>query len=100
MHLDGGDTHAFDRVQQGYAGMGIGGGVDYDAVTAVVGALYGVHKGAFVIGLNKLRINTKLCCLGTYQLHKIAVGLSAVYFGLADAQHIQIGAVNNQYFHI
>ena len=54
MHLDGGDAHGLYGVEQGNAGVGVGRGIDDDAVDAPIGLLNGVDEVAFVIGLLKL----------------------------------------------
>ena len=55
VHLDGGDAHALYGVCDGDAGVGIGGGVEDDAVNAVkIRLLYRVNKVALVVGLVKL----------------------------------------------
>ena len=54
VHLHRGDGHRLDGVQKGHTGVGIGGGVDDDALHPIkIGLLDGVHQSAFVVGLEK-----------------------------------------------
>ena len=57
MHFHGGKTHCFQSIQNGDGGMGIGGGVDDDAVKPAVGCLNLINDCAFVIGLKVVYFN-------------------------------------------
>ena len=54
MDLDGGDGDGFESVQNGHAGVRVGGRVDDDAVDLAVGLLDLVDDAALVVGLEDL----------------------------------------------
>ena len=80
--------------------MGIGGGVDDDAVHLAVSPLDFVHKVTFVVGLVLLHFQTLGAGGFVQQPQKIGEGIFAVDARLPDAKHIQVGAVDDQNFHM
>ena len=92
-------THRLQGVQNGHAGVGIGGGVDDDAVHLPVGPLDLVHNGPLVVGLEQLHLSAALVCrLADKGLQGSKV-LLAIDIGLPNAQHVQVWAVNHQQLH-
>ena len=93
------EPHCFQRVQESHAGVGVGGGVDDDAVHFAAGALDGVHQDPLVVGLEDLAFDPQLSAEVPDILLQGGVGLPAVDIRLPDAQHIQVGAVEKQQLH-
>ena len=79
--------------------MGVGGGVDDDAVKLLVGGLDGVHNGAFVVGLETLHLHAVFLAHLVDEAEQALVGLGAVDVFFPDAQHVDVGAVNDQQLH-
>ena len=79
--------------------MGIGGGVDHNAVKAAVGFLDFIHQGSFVVGLKLLHRDPQGLSGLLQNGQELLKGLLAVDIRLPDTQHIDIGAVQYQNFH-
>ena len=79
--------------------MGIGAGVYYYSVDISVGFLNFVYQIALMVRL----VKAHLCSArGAEVLNfpaEVGIGRAAVDFRLADAEHIEIRSVYNQYFH-
>ena len=100
MDLHGGDADRLDRIQQRDAGMGIGTGIDHDAVgTVTVGLLDAVDQAALMVGLVELHLHTIAVAKRADLLAQGIIGTGAVQGRLTDAQHIQIRSVDHQYLH-
>ena len=80
--------------------MGIGGGVDDDTVYLAVSPLDFVNNVPFVVGLVLLHLQTLGAGGFVQQPQKIGKGVFAVDTRLPDAQHVQVGAVDDQNFHM
>jgi len=98
--LDGGEGDGLQRVENGDAGVGVGGGVDHDAVKASVGGLNRVDDRAFVVGLHALRLDALLYAYFLDVFEQRRIILPAVYIRLAHTEHIDIRAVDHKQFHI
>ena len=79
--------------------MGIGGGVDDDAVHLAVCPLDFVHKVTLVIGLVLFHLQALGAGSFIQQAQKVGEGVFTVDTRLPDAKHIQVGAVDDQNFH-
>ena len=99
MHLHRRNRHGFERIENGNAGVGIGGGIDDNAVCPAAGLLNLIHNGAFVVGLEQLAVNAVFRAGAADQLLQGRIALRAVNGRLTKAQHIDVGAVDNQKFH-
>lgn len=98
--LNGGDGDGFERVQDGYAGVRVGRRVDDDAVDLAVGLLDLVDDAALVVGLEDLDLVKALrgaCLLA--DLYQAVVVVAAVDARLANAEHVEVGAVDDECFH-
>ena len=98
--LNGGDGDGFERVQDGHARMCVGRRVDYNAVDLAVGLLDLVDDAALVVGLEDLDLVKALrdaCLLAN--LDQAVVVIAAVDARLANAEHVEVGAVDNESFH-
>ena len=80
--------------------MGIGGGVDDDAVHLAVSPLDFIHKVTLVIGLVLFHLQALGAGGFIQQPQKIGEGVFTVDTRLPDAQHVQVGAVDDQNFHM
>ena len=98
--LHGGDGNGFQGVQNGHGGMGIGGGVDDDAVHLAVCPLDFVHNVPLVVGLVLLHFQTLGAGGFIQQAQKVGESVFTVDTRLPDAQHVQVGAVDDQNFHM
>ena len=99
MHLHGRQRHGLERVKDRHAGVGVGRGIDDDAVETIECRLDRVHDGAFVIRLEQLAFYP---LRGAYLPNKgLQRGevLFAVDVRLAHAQQVQIGTVDDQQLH-
>ena len=79
--------------------MGVGGGIDDDAVIQTVGPLDLVHDGPLMIGLEEVRLDVLLFADFPDKIQKSFIGLASVDVFFPDPQHIQIGTVDDQKFH-
>ena len=96
MDLHGRDGHGLQCIQNGYAGVSVGGGVDDDAVIDAVGRLDGVHNGPLVVGLDETDLDI---ASGADEGQQGLIILAAVDGRLPQAQQIQIGPVDDQKLH-
>ena len=80
--------------------MGIGGGVDDDAVHLAVCPLDFVNKVTLVVGLVLLHFQTLGAGGFIQQAQKVGESVFTVDTRLPDAKHIQVGAVDDQNFHM
>ena len=89
----GGQTHGSDSVTQGVAGVGVGSGVDEDAIGPGVGFVDVVNEDTLVVGLvdaeGGLRRGRELFHL----LINLRQRQSAIHPWLSHPQQIQIWAV-------
>lgn len=96
MHFDCRDADTLDRVRNGDARVGVGGGVEDDAVRmGEICVLYGVDQIALVVGLNEFDLNAQLLGMAFDELYEVVVGLPAVYIRLTDAENVNIRPVEN-----
>ncbi len=54
-----GDGHCGDRISKGDAGVGIGSGVDQDALMMIKGSVDSINQGSFVVGLEESNFDLK-----------------------------------------
>ena len=91
-----GNADGQEGVQEGYAGVGVGGGIEDDAVVDSPGGLDLVYQVSLVVGL----VNSSLQAQGLGRAldegQKVVVGGGAVNLRLPQAQQIEIGTVENQ----
>lgn len=95
-----GDGDGLERVQDGYAGVRVGSRVDDDSVDLAVGLLDLVDDAALVVGLEDLDLVKALrgaCLLA--DLYQAVVVIAAVDARLANAEHVEVGAVYDECFH-
>lgn len=100
MDLDGGDGDGFEGVEDRHAGVRVGSRVDDDAVDLAVGLLDLVDDAALVVGLEDLDLVKTLC--GTRllaNLDQAVVVVAAVDARLANAEHVEVGSVDDECFH-
>ena len=100
MDLHCGDGDGLERVQDGHAGVRIGRRVDDDAVDLAIGLLDFVDDAALVVGLEDLNLVKALrgaCLLA--DLDQAVVVVAAVDARLANAEHVEVGAVDDECFH-
>lgn len=98
--LNGGDGDGFERVQDGHARMCVGRRVDDNAVDLAVGLLDLVDDAALVVGLEDFDLVKTLC--GTRllaNLDQAVVVIATVDARLANAEHVEVGTVDNECFH-
>jgi len=77
------------RVQHGHAGVGVGGGVDDDAVHPVeIRPLDAVHQRALVVGLEKFHGHAQGVGFSADQGAQVIVGAAAIDRRLPDAQQV------------
>lgn len=98
--LDGRDGDGLEGVQDRDACVRVGGRVDDDAVDLAVGLLNLVDDAALVVGLEDLDLVKALrgaCLLA--DLDQAVVVIVAVDARLANAEHVEVGAVDDECFH-
>ena len=97
VYLYGRDRHGFQRVEQRDRRMRIRAGVDHDAVDLIeIGLLDPVDECAFMIGLKCVKLNAFTFCILRQLVQQRGIGLRTVDRRLADAEHIQVRAVDDQ----
>ena len=100
VNLDGGDGDGFEGVQDGHARVRVGSRVDDNAVDLAVGFLDLVDNAALVVGLEDLDLvkalrGSRLLA----DLDQAVVVVVAVDARLANAEHVEVGAVDDECFH-
>ena len=58
-----------------------------------------IHQRTFMVGLENIHFNAFLLAIVIDHILQIHIGFCAIYMFFTNPQHIQIGAVDNQYFH-
>lgn len=94
------DSDGLEGVEDGHARMRVGCRVDDDAVDLPIGLLDLVDDAALVVGLEDLDLVKALCgaCL-LADLDQAVVVVAAVDARLANAEHVEVGAVDDECFH-
>lgn len=98
--LNGGDGDGLEGVQDGHARVRVGSRVDDDAVDLAVGLLDLVDDAALVVGLEDLDLVKALrgaCLLAN--LDQAVVVVAAIDARLANAEHVEVWAVDDECFH-
>ena len=98
-HLYGGHAAQPQRVQNGYAVMGVAARVQHNAVHPPGGRLDLVNQIALVVGLADIRFNAKLVAARLHIVHQAGVVHLARHAGLRPARQIDVWPVKNQKFH-
>ena len=100
MDLDGRDGDGLEGVEDRDARMRIGGRVYDDAVDLAVGLLDLVDDAALVVRLEDLDLVEALCgARFLANLDQAVVVVAAVDARLANAEHVEVGAVDDECFH-
>ena len=97
--LDAGDPDRLERVQDGIAIVGKGAGIHDDSVIVALRGMNGVNDGSLVVGLEALGSTLMGGGKGAQAAAEGGVVLLAIDAGLALAQQVQIGAVDDEKFH-
>lgn len=98
--LDGGDGDGLEGVQDRHARVRVSRRVDDDAVNLAVCLLDLVDDAALVVGLEDLDLVEALCGAGILaDLDQAVVVVAAVDARLANAEHIEVGSVDDESFH-
>ena len=95
-----GDGDGLERVQDGHARVRVGSRVDDDSVDLAVGLLDLVDDAALVVGLEDLDLVKALrgaCLLA--DLYQAVVVVAAVDARLTNAEHVEVGAIDDECFH-
>ena len=98
--LDGGDGDGLEGVEDCDARVRVGGRVDDDAVDLTVSLLDLVDDAALVVGLEDFDLVKALrgaCLLA--DLDQAVVVVAAVDARLANAEHVEVGTVDDECFH-
>lgn len=98
--LDGGDGDGLKGVQDRHACVRVSRRVDDDAVDVAVCLLDLVDDAALVVGLEDLDLVKALCGAGLLaDLDQAVVVVAAVDARLANAEHVEVGSVDDESFH-
>ena len=76
--------------------MGVGGGINDDAVHFAVSLLDLLHNGPLIVGLEQLHLHPKFRRGGADEVLQRGKILPAIDVGLPDPQQIQIGSVDHK----
>lgn len=98
MHLDDGDADGADAVGQGDGGMGIASGVHHHGIILSISLLQFVDKHAFVVGLEIA--NLVFGEAFTELRDEFVKRETAIDFGLAFADEVEVGTVEDEDFHL
>lgn len=93
VHFYDGSGNEFDGICEGDGGVGICGGVEYDAVCGEADGLELVDESAFAIGLEVGEVE-----LGEFRAQGLQVvfeGESSVEGGGSSVEEVEVGAVND-----
>ena len=99
MHLDGGEPHGFQGVEDGDGGVGVGGGVQDDGVGGAVGALDLGDDVSFAVGLKEGDLDAEIGGGALDAADEGGVIRFAVEVGLANAEHVDVRTVDDRNFH-
>ena len=98
--LHRGDGDGLEGVQDGNAGVRVGCRVDHNAVDLAVCLLDLVDDAALVVGLEDLDLVKALRGAGLLaDLDQAVVVVAAVDARLANAEHVEVGSVDDESFH-
>ena len=98
--LDGGDGDGLEGVQDRHARVRVSRRVDDDAVDLAVCLLDLVDDAALVVGLEDLDLVEALCGAGLLaDLDQAVVVVATVDTRLANAEHVEVGSVDDESFH-
>lgn len=98
--FDGGEAHGGDGVTEGDASMGVSGGIDHDDVELFGGLLDPSDEFAFDIALAEIDFDAEFLGAAGYFLFDFAEGGAAIDTGFSEAEHVQVGAVEEQDLHL
>jgi hypothetical protein len=94
MNLNGGQTCRLDRIKQCDAGMGIGTGVDDNAICSLkICLLNPINQGSLVVALSANSINTAFFTMRLDHRNQTLICDRAVMRRLSDAKHIEVWSV-------
>lgn len=97
MNLDGGQSHGRDGVAKGDTGVGQATGVDDQALRLAARLLDAIDKGAFVVGLESLDVETQFLTAGHEALIDLLQGGVPVHCGLARTEQIQVRTMQDHH---
>lgn len=101
VYLDGRDGDGLEGVEDRHARMRVSCRVDDDAVDLAVGLLDLVDDAALVVGLEDLDLVKALRGARLpADLDQAVVVVAAVDTRLANAEHVEVGAVDDECFHV
>ena len=98
MHFNYGAGDGPDTVVQGHAGVGIGARIEHDAVEVESHALHLVDEQSLHIALVVVQLHLRIALPELLQV-VVERGMS-VDVGLPLSEKIQIGPVDDKYFHL
>jgi len=101
VNLHEGKRRGQQGVPQGNGGVGVGAGIDQDAVGLLSGRrLNGIHEAPLMVALGTTETDAPLPGPGRQLSVNLCQGDAPIDTGLTGAQQIQIGSMENQDFHI
>lgn len=100
MDFDGRDGDGLEGIEDRHTRVRVGCRVDDDAVDLAIGLLDFVDDAALVVGLEDLDLVKALCCACLLaDLDQAIVVVTAVDARLANTEHVEVGAVDDECFH-
>ena len=99
VNLHSRNADSLQGVQNGNGGVGVGCGIDDNAVYLPVSPLDFIHQISLVVGLVLLNLNAQLPGGVFQQVEKVYEGAFSIDSRFPNPQHIEIRAVDNQNFH-
>ena len=100
MNLYSREGNRFQRIQNRNAGVGIGPRVNHNGIRVSIGPLDLIYQVPLMVGLILGHFRTGFFSGCLQQGQQIREAVLSIDPRFPNAQHIQIGAVDNQYFHI
>src|SRR3954452_19481232 len=95
VHLDARNLRRSHRIPQGVAVVGVGGGVEHDAVHRPT-TVDGVDQVALAVALHALHLDAQLDTKGDDAGLDVRQGLRSVDLRLTDPEQVKVGAVDQQ----
>ena len=93
VHFYKGQRYAAEGVADGDAGVGVGTGVDDDAAGIAAGGVDALDDGAFAVALEVLQGDAQRLCLRLQPGDGVIQCLSAQNLRFAQAEQVEVGAV-------
>ena len=96
VQLDGRHLGGADGVHQRQRGVGVGAGIEDDAVLGTAGGVDRIDQRAFVVALREIKRHAERFGMGAAHRLDVGDGGAAIDLGLAQAEQVEVGAIEDE----